>query len=68
MLETALESGDALLRGASSRLMHIEVPIAPDVRTLDFGLTSARRRGLYNDGQRETQSFFLKRFGEPKRC
>jgi len=66
MLETALESGDALLRGASSRLMHIEVPIASDVRTLDFALTSARRRGLYNDGQRETQSFFLKRFGEPQ--
>lgn len=66
MLETALESGDALLRGASSRLMHIEVPIPSDVRTLDFALTSARRRGLYNDGQRETQSFFLKRFGEPQ--
>ncbi|MCK5934366.1 MAG: patatin-like phospholipase family protein [Fulvimarina manganoxydans] len=66
MLETGLESGDALLRGASSRLMHIEVPIASDVRTLDFALTSARRRALYNDGQRETQSFFLKRFGEPQ--
>jgi NTE family protein len=66
MVETALESGDALLRGASSRLMHIEVPIASDVRTLDFALTSVRRRGLYNDGQRETQSFFLKRFGEPQ--
>ena len=65
MLETALESGDTLLRGASSRLMHIEVPIASDVRTLDFALTSARRRGLYTDAQRETQSFFLTRFGEP---
>lgn len=66
LLETALESGDALLRGASRRLMHIEIPIAPDVRTLDFGLSSARRRSLYHDGQRETQSFFLKRFGEPQ--
>jgi NTE family protein len=66
LLETALESGDALLRGASSRLMHVEVPIASDVRTLDFALNSARRRGLYNDGQRETQTFFLKRFGDPQ--
>ncbi|GLI95228.1 patatin-like phospholipase family protein [Methylocystis echinoides] len=66
MLETALESGDALLRGTSSRLMHVEVPIAPDIRTLDFNLSSLRRRGLYNDGQRETQSFFLRRFGDPK--
>ncbi|RWL74854.1 MAG: hypothetical protein EOR69_32215 [Mesorhizobium sp.] len=66
MLETALESGDALLRGNSSRVLHIEVPIAPDVRTLDFALSSGQRRGLYNDGQRETQSFFLKRFGDPQ--
>ena len=66
MLETALESGDALLRGASSRLMHIEVPISSDVRTLDFTLSSARRRSLYSDGRCETQSFFLRRFGEPQ--
>lgn len=66
MLDTALESGDALLRRTSSGLMHVEVPIAPDVRTLDFALSSTRRRGLYNDGQRETQSYFLKRFGDPQ--
>ncbi|ESX32829.1 MULTISPECIES: patatin-like phospholipase family protein [unclassified Mesorhizobium] len=66
MLETALESGDALLRETSNRLMHVEVPIASDIRTLDFELSSARRRSLYNDGQRETQSFFLKRFGDPR--
>ena len=66
MLETALESGDALLRGTSSRLMHIEIPIPSDVRTLDFALSPARRRTLYNDGQRETQSFFLKRLGDPQ--
>jgi NTE family protein len=65
MLDTALEAGDALMRGASSRVLHVEVPISPDIRTLDFALSSARRRGLFTDGQRATQSFFLKRFGEP---
>lgn len=65
MLETALESGDALLRRSSNGLLHIEVPIGADIRTLDFNISTEKRRHIYNDGYRETLSFFVKRFGHP---
>jgi NTE family protein len=65
LLETALESGDALLRSASARLYHIEVPISSDIRSLDFRLPLQRRYDLYNDGLRETLSYFSERFVQP---
>ena len=63
MLDTALESGDELLRRSSGRVMHIEVPIDPDIRTLDFSLCEKDRQTLFDDGYRETLSFFMRTFG-----
>ncbi|MEA3034157.1 MAG: hypothetical protein QOH86_2173 [Sphingomonadales bacterium] len=66
MVDTALESGDELLRRSSGRVMHIEVPIDASIRTLDFGLSEAARRGLFNDGRLAALSYFNRTFGSHK--
>jgi hypothetical protein len=63
MIDTALESGDELLRRASGRLMYIEVPIDPEIRTLDFNLSEERRRALYSHGYRHASTYFNRAFG-----
>ena len=63
MVETALESGDALLRQGTDRLLHVEVPIDPSIRSLDFSVRAEVRRNLYREGHRCALSFFVRRFG-----
>lgn len=62
MLETALESGDALLRNANERLIHVRVPLDPSYKTLDFGMATAERQALYDQGKLSAISEFVSRF------
>jgi NTE family protein len=62
MIETALESGDALLRGTNERLIHVRVPLDPSFRTLDFAMPVPTREALYDQGRLAAQSEFVGRF------
>lgn len=63
VVETALESGDALLRQGTERLLHVEVPLDPAIRWFHFGIEPRVRRDLYREGERCALSFFTSRFG-----
>ena len=58
MLESALESGDQLLRGVVKGVFHVTVQIPADVDTLDFGLTKSKTQALHNAGRADAHSFF----------
>lgn len=62
MIETALEAGDALLRGATERLIHVRVALDPSFRTLDFGMSSTLREDLYDKGRLAALVEFTSRF------
>lgn len=65
MIETVLESGDALLRRATERLVHVRVPLDPSFRTLDFGMPAAAREALFDKGRLEALAEFTGRYVRP---
>lgn len=60
LLNTALESGDELLRQLTRGLYHVRVVLPGEIHALDFGLPRQQRLDLWRSGHSQTHSFFRK--------
>lgn len=64
MLETALEGGEEIQRGILRDLYHIRVLVPEGIDTLDFNLSTEKRRMLELTGYSDTGSYLAQTFAQ----
>lgn len=63
MLNTALESSEALLFGVLERVYVVPVLVPSDISTLDFGISTKDRERLFDRGHSAMHSFYHEHLG-----